>query len=70
MAWRTVIVQSVALGNKLNLLDQRQGSGSGDIEATSVGGQRRYCVHSLVSKVLQPLSTDVRVEKNGSYGSA
>jgi hypothetical protein len=59
---RIVTVQSVAFGDKFNLLDQRQGSGGGDIKATSIGGQGRDCIHSLVSEVLQPLSTDVCVE--------
>jgi len=63
-------VQSIALGDKLNLLNQRQGSGGGDIETTSISGQGRDCVHSLVPEVLQPLPTDVCVEQNSSYGGA
>jgi hypothetical protein len=67
---RTFIVQSIAFGNKLNLLDQRQGRGGGNIKATSIGGQGRDGIHSLMSEVLQPLSTDVCVEQDGSYSSA
>jgi len=63
-------VQSVALGDKLNLLNQRQGSGGSNIKTTSISGQGRDCVHSLVSEVLQPLPTDVCVEQNSSYGGA
>ena len=70
MAPETVNVQSVALGDKLNLLNQRQGSGGGNIKTTSIGGQGRDCVHGLVPEVLQPLPTDVRVEQNSSYGGA
>ena len=62
--------QSVSLGDEFNLLDQRQGGGSSDVEATGVCGQRGDGVYSLVSKVLQPLSTDVCIEENSGDSSA